>query len=167
MLNISEKQVNVSYTTFQLVALITLRILIGWHLLYEGLAKFVDPYWSSALYLMDSPSTFFVSIVNNPILLGIVDFLNIWGLILIGGCLIAGLLTRTMTIAGIILLFLYYISNPPFIGFVSPIPAEGNYLIVNKTLIELAAMVVLYLFPTGHKAGIDLLIHHWSNTSKI
>ena len=162
MVNISEKQTAVSYTTFQLVALITLRILIGWHLLYEGLVKFVDPYWSSALYLMDSPWSFFVSIVTNPMLLSIVDFINIWGLILIGGCLIAGLLTRTMTIAGIILLFIYYISNPPFIGLVSPVPAEGNYLIVNKTLIELAAMVVFYLFPTGRIAGIDLLIHRWN-----
>jgi len=151
-------QTAVSYSSSQFAALISLRILIGWHLLYEGLAKFVDPFWSSALYLMDSPWSFFVSIANHPLLLSIVDFLNIWGLILIGACIIAGLLTRPTTIAGIILLFLYYISNPPFIGVVSMMPAEGNYLIVNKTLIELAAMVVLYLFPTGHLAGLDLFI---------
>ncbi len=162
----AEKYANNEYTTTQLAALVTLRILIGWHFLYEGLTKLVDPYWSSALYLLDSQWSFFLSIVANPLLLSLVDFLNIWGLILIGACLIAGLLTRTMTIAGIFLLFLYYISNPPFIGLVSPIPAEGNYLIVNKTLIELVALFVLTVFPTGHHVGLDIFIFRLGKARK-
>ena len=35
----------------QVTALVTLRLFIGWHFLYEGLAKLVNPYWTSAEYL--------------------------------------------------------------------------------------------------------------------
>ena len=35
--------------------------------------------------------------------------------------------------------------------------AEGTYLIVNKTLVELAAVAVLIAFRTGEIAGLDLL----------
>ena len=42
------------WTRFQLGALVTLRMLIGWHFLYEGLAKMLNPYWTSAGYLAES-----------------------------------------------------------------------------------------------------------------
>ena len=38
----------------QLYGLVTLRVLIGWHFLYEGISKIINPYWSSAAYLLDS-----------------------------------------------------------------------------------------------------------------
>ena len=105
-------------------------------------------------------------LATNPFLLSIIDFINIWGLIVIGSSLIAGLFTRISTIAGMILLFLYYISNPSFIGFTSMMPMEGNYLIVNKTLIELAALFVLTVFPTGQYIGLDLFISRLGETRK-
>ena len=37
-------------------------------------------------------------------------------------------------------------------------PSEGSYLIVNKVLIELVALVVLLAFTTGRVVGIDRLI---------
>ena len=39
---------NETYTKWQLTVLVVLRILIGWHLLYEGIAKLLNPNWSSA-----------------------------------------------------------------------------------------------------------------------
>ena len=39
---------------YQLYGLVTLRVLIGWHFLYEGISKVINPYWSSAAYLLDS-----------------------------------------------------------------------------------------------------------------
>jgi thiosulfate dehydrogenase [quinone] large subunit len=150
-----------NYSTIQLTALIILRMLIGWHLLYEGISKLINPYWSSAGYLMESKwlfSGWFQSIVANPTALKIVDFLNEWGLIAIGLGLIAGVLTHVATIAGIVLLLLYYFANPPFVGMTYSMPTEGSYLIVNKTLIEAAALFVLALFPTGRKIGLDLFI---------
>jgi thiosulfate dehydrogenase [quinone] large subunit len=149
------------YSRGQLISLVILRILIGWHFLYEGLSKLINPYWSSAGYLLESKwlfSSVFHAILANPTLLKTVDMLNIWSLILIGIGLIAGLFTQTSTIAGIVLLVLYYFGNPPLVGLISALPKEGSYLIVNKTLIELAALVVLAIFPTGKLVGLDLFI---------
>jgi len=42
----------------QLYGLVTLRALIGWHFLYEGISKLINPYWSSAAYLLDSKWVF-------------------------------------------------------------------------------------------------------------
>jgi len=138
-----------------------MRMMIGWHLLYEGISKVINPYWSSAGYLMESKwifSGWFQSIVANPTALKIVDFLNEWGLIAIGFGLIAGVLTQVATIAGIVLLLLYYFANPPFVGLTYSMPTEGSYLIINKTLIEAAALFVLALFPTGKKIGLDVFL---------
>ena len=35
---------------YQFYGLVTLRFLIGWHFLYEGISKLLNPYWSSAAY---------------------------------------------------------------------------------------------------------------------
>ena len=150
-----------SYSTVQTTALVALRMMIGWHFLYEGLVKLFNPYWTAANYLADSKWLFsgiFHSIANNPGAMTVVDFLNVWGLILIGLGLLLGLFSRPVTIAGIVLLALYYLSNPPFLGLAYAMPTEGSYFIVNKVLIELAALVVLWLFPTGHLIGIDRLL---------
>lgn len=149
------------YTTAQLTGLVILRIFIGWHFLYEGLVKLMNPYWSSAGYLLEAKGIFSglaTSIVANSGLLRVVDLINKWGLILIGLGLIAGLLTRTSSIAGMVLLFFYYIFHPPFIGYTYETPVEGSYLIINKNLIEMCALFVLIIFPTGTIIGLDRLM---------
>ena len=75
-----------------------LRIIVGWHFLYEGISKLAMGNWSSYAYLMDSKWLFsglFHSIIANPTALAITDFLNIWGLILIGLGLFLGMFTTT------------------------------------------------------------------------
>jgi thiosulfate dehydrogenase [quinone] large subunit len=150
-----------SRTGFQTAALVTLRILVGWHFLYEGLAKLVNPYWTSAEYMNQAGWLFnglFHSLAASPNAVMVVDFLNMWGLTLIGAGLLVGLLTRTATVSGLVLLVLYYIVAPPFPGLQYAMPMEGSYLIVNKVLLEAAAMLVLVAFPTGHLYGLDALI---------
>lgn len=145
----------------QTIFLVTLRIFIGWHFLYEGLVKIFDNNWSSFEYLMDSKGIFsamFESMASNPGILKVVDFMNIWGLILIGSGLILGIFTRFSTICGIILLLFYYFSHPPFPGLEYIMSQEGNYFFVNKTLVETFALAVLYVFPTGHIIGLDRII---------
>jgi thiosulfate dehydrogenase [quinone] large subunit len=148
-------------TSSQWTALVALRMLIGWHFLYEGIVKVLNPNWTSAEYLSESQGVFawlFHWIVADPARLEAVDFLNQWGLVLIGLGLIAGLLTRYATLAGIVLLALYYLCNPPLPAYVYSMPAEGSYLIVNKVLIELSALCVLLVFPTGQVVGLDRLL---------
>ena len=45
--------------------------------------------------------------------------------------------------------------HPPVIGTVYAIPSEGNYLWVNKNLIELLALWVVLMFPTWKQVGLD------------
>jgi thiosulfate dehydrogenase [quinone] large subunit len=146
------------YTLSQLILLVLLRVSIGWHLLYEGVVKIVNPDWSSFGHLMDSKgifAEFFKSIATHQGMLRSVDYLNMYGLFLIGLGLMAGLFTQTSTICGIVLLSFYYLSHPALPGIQYIIPQEGSYLLVNKTLIEIMALCVLLVFPTGQRAGLD------------
>jgi thiosulfate dehydrogenase [quinone] large subunit len=150
-----------TYTKAQISWLVVLRVAIGWHFLYEGLVKLMNPNWSSVGYLLDSGGvfgSFFHGLAANPQTVMIMDQLNIWGLILVGLSLILGLLSRPAIIGGIILLSLYYLSHPPFAGIRYAAPTEGSYLIVNKNLVELFALAVLYVFPSSKHIGIDRLI---------
>jgi thiosulfate dehydrogenase (quinone) large subunit len=149
------------YSFTQILFLSLLRILIGWHLFYEGLAKLLNPSWSSESYLMDSGGIltgFFQSLATNPGIVNIVDFLNIWGLVLIGAALILGLMERPASIAGILLLSLYWLSHPPLLFHSYSMPVEGNYFIVDKNLIELVSLCIVFLFPTGSIFGLDVFI---------
>ncbi len=150
-----------NFSNRQLWALVILRVASGWHFLYEGISKLLNPNWSSLGYLMDSEGIFegmFHALAGNATALNIMDFMNVWGLILIGAALIVGLLTRTALISGIVLLAFYYLSHPAIIGVSYAIPSEGSYLWVNKNLIELFALWVLLAFPTWKSLGLDRFI---------
>ena len=152
---------NIVVNNIQLYGLVTLRVLIGWHILYEGLAKLINPYWSSAAYLLDSKwifSGWAESIVSDPTLLTISDYVNMWGLTLVGLCLVLGLYSRHAAIGGMVFILLYYLFAPPSLGLEYSRPGEGSYLIVNKNLIEACALFVLYTFPTSHLIGLDRLL---------
>lgn len=154
------------FNSLQTASLVVLRFLIGWHVLYEGLSKLLIPNWSSYGFLKESQwilAGFARYVLEHDQLLKVVDFLNTWGLIAIGLGLIFGLFTRTACYAGAFLLFLYYSTNPPLIGLEYSVPSEGNYLVVNKTLIESMALLVLALFPTSCTFGLD----RWAMQLKI
>ena len=149
------------YTKLQLSALVILRVLIGWHFLYEGCVKLLNENWTSAGFLSESKWIFapvFNFIVTHPAILKFVDVANTWGLIFIGLGLIVGCFARLASFSGAILLLMYYVANPPFIGFKYTAPSEGSYIIVNKNLIEMFALIVLTLFPTAIYVGVDRLI---------
>ena len=150
------------YSYYQLVSLSLLRILVGWHLLYEGMAKLANSNWTSAAYLLDSKWLFSGLaewMVTNPGLLSLVDTLNIWGLTLIGLSLMLGLLSRWGSIAGACLLVLYYLFHPPLVGLEYSKPPEGSYLLVDKNLVEACALFVLAMFPTSHITGLDRFLN--------
>lgn len=152
-----------SYTlkTSQLLALVACRVLIGWHFLYEGWVKVLNPDWSARIFLLDSQGMFkswFFWMGNTDGVLQTVDFLNQWGLVLIGLSLILGLFSRTAAIVGAAVLGLFYLSHPPLIGLEYMLPSEGSNLIVNKNLIEMFMLIVLALIPTSKYIGIDRLV---------
>jgi len=141
-----------------------LRILVGWHFLYEGIAKLVSPGWSAKMYLMSTQwifSDLFHQMAASPGIMKVVDFLNIWGLILIGLSLFAGLLVRWSSIAGAVLLLFYFVAYPPIPGYTFGTVTEGSYLWVNKTLIEFFILLVFAALPAGMSFGADRLIRRW------
>ncbi len=141
-----------------------LRILVGWHFLYEGIAKLMIPGWSSKGYLMGSKWLFadaFHQIAASAEVMKAVDFLNIWGLILIGLSLFIGLLTKWSSVAGAVLLLFYFMAYPPIPGYTFGTINEGSYLWVNKTLIELFILLVFAFLPEESFFGADRLLKRW------
>jgi uncharacterized membrane protein YphA (DoxX/SURF4 family) len=137
------------------------RILIGWLFLYEGVSKLFASGWTSAGYLMESHWVFsgvFHWMAETPAVLEIVDLINIWGLILIGFCLFLGIFTKMASLVGATLLTLYFLANPPFVGFIGAYTGEGHYLVVNKNLIMIATLVLIYFIPKNLFFGIDRLV---------
>jgi len=158
------------YTPLQTTILVLLRLLIGWHLLYEGFSKLLIPNWSSFGFLSESKwilTGFSRWIMTHHDVLSVVDFMNTWGLIAIGLGLIVGLFARLASVFGAVLLLTYYLNNPPLIGLEYTVPTEGNYLIVSKTLIESVALVALAVFPTSSVFGLDMFINrYWNRKNK-
>lgn len=158
-----------AYSSLQQAALVILRTLIGWHFLYEGYYKIMLPAWSSAgVPLAAWSSAGYLRAATGPLArlfqwliesgrVGWIDNAVKIGLLLIGLSLMLGLFTRAGCWGALILLSLFYLLSVPWAG--TPQPGnEGTYLIVNKTLIEGAAVVVLLAFRTGAIAGLDLLL---------
>lgn len=127
-----------------------LRLVTGWHFLYEGMIKLFSPGWSAAGYLEGSYgflSGFYHSLAANSTILGIVDFLNIWGLILIGAGLFLGIFINSASIAGMVILLLYYFAYPPF-GTHLNVNHEGHYWFIDRNLMEMIVLAIIYCFPS-------------------
>lgn len=147
-----------SYTKTQTILLVLFRYLIGWHILYEGIAKAINPQWSSLGFLQESQgvlSGLAQWIISNPDILSVTDFLNIWGLILIGAALLFGFFTKPAAMTGALLILIYYLNAVPVIGSQYTSSIDGNYLFVNKTLIESVGLCILAVFPTSGAFGFD------------
>ena len=138
----------IHYSKIQLFILIALRIVVGYHFLYEGLEKLFNPNWTSAGYLLGANWILidFFNYLATSSLLSLVDFINIWGQIIIGITLLIGLFSKYTAWAGALLLMFYYIVNPPFIT---------GQLFVNIILLELMAIIIIAVFPTSNIYGID------------
>jgi thiosulfate dehydrogenase (quinone) large subunit len=149
----------------QQFALVALRTLIGWHFLYEGYVKLLQPAWgrdghplaawSSAGYLKAASGPFadLFHALGTAAWVGRLDVGIAIVLIAVGFSLMLGLFTQGGCAGGMALLAVFYLSAMPS-GLPEP-HAEGTYLFVNKNLIELAATGVILAFRTGRIAGLD------------
>jgi thiosulfate dehydrogenase (quinone) large subunit len=146
----------------QMISIVVLRVLVGWHFLYEGLSKLTSAGWSASGYLRQARgplSSLFRWMAADPSVLATVNQLNMWGLTAIGLGLILGCFTRVASGGGLLVILLFYLCNPPFVGYFYSIPTEGSYLVVNKNLVEAAALVVILVTDSGRVAGLDRIIH--------
>jgi uncharacterized membrane protein YphA (DoxX/SURF4 family) len=140
------------------IFLMLLRIGIGWHFLYEGVSKALTPGWTSGGYLDASRwvlGDVFQWIAAHPAALQAVDLLNVCAQILIGLLLILGAFTRASAIAGIAFLLLYYVANPPLVGYDFGSRGSGSYLVVDLRVIEALGLAVLAALPALAIFGLD------------
>ncbi len=150
------------------VALVVLRTLIGWHFLYEGYYKLVLPAWSGAGaplpawsaggYLRGATGPLapaFHALAASSVAPWIDRAVPI-ALVLVGLSLVLGLFTRRGCQGAMLLLGSFYLAAVPLDG-VARAGAEGTYLLVNKTLVELVATWVVLTGRTETIAGLDVL----------
>jgi len=139
-------------------SVVFLRVLVGWHFLYEGVVKWYNPDWSAFGYLQSAQgplSGLFQALATDPILEP-VNTANKIVLTCVGISLILGVWERIGAVLGMGILLLYYFAHPPFPGL-EQISVEGNYWLVNKNLIEFAVILLLYRLPTGDRFGLPSL----------
>ncbi|MDF1572855.1 MAG: DoxX family protein [Bacteroidales bacterium] len=134
------------------LAITLVRAAIGWHFLYEGFSKLFMENWSAQGYLANAYgflSGFYHWMAESDALLTFIDFINVWGIILIGTALFIGAFTRISAAGGILFLLLYYFAYPPFGTSLFGSP-EGHFYIINRNLIE---ALVLTWFVIGNRPG--------------
>lgn len=127
-----------------------IRMAIGWHFLYEGCTKLLASGWSAGSFLNNSQgflAGFYHWLAVSPGRLALIDFMNVWGLVLIGVALSLGICIRLASLAGALLLALYYFAYPPF--GISLLAGENSVYLVNALFIEAAVL----LFFTCYKEG--------------
>ena len=137
----------------QKFSLLLLRVTIGWLFFYAGITKVLDSSWSAEGYLRSAKmfSGFYAYLIQ-PSVLPIINFLNEWGLTLIGVSLILGLLVRWSALLGALMMLLYYLPAADF-------PLVEHGYIVDEHIIYIAALLVLAFFRAGRSWGIDSRFH--------
>lgn len=124
----------------QKISLFLLRIGLGFFFFYAGFSKVIDPSWSAAGYISSAKNFVnFYEALLSPSILPIVNFLNVWGLTLLGLSLITGIFVRLSSILGIILMTLYYLALP------FPHPDTHSFIIDDHIILILALLVVINL----------------------
>ena len=128
----------------------TLRVALGWLFFYAGITKVFNPEWSARGYLMGAktlPQLY--SFLASPNMLPVTNFLNQWGLTIIGISLLVGFLVKYTAPAGALMMILYYF---PVLDF--PMAGEHSY-IVDEHIIYAAAFLVLWVTNAGTAWGVD------------
>ena len=126
------------------------RILLGWIFLYAGIVKVLDPTWSSGGYLKSAKTfTVLYAWFASPNIINITNWLNEWGLTLLGISLIFGVLVRLSSVLGALLMLLYYfpVLSFPYVG--------AHSFIVDEHIIYIVVLILMFSFRAGRIWGLD------------
>ncbi|HEY9584231.1 MAG TPA: DoxX family protein [Candidatus Paceibacterota bacterium] len=137
-------------TKFQKISLLLLRVSMGWLMLYAGITKVLDPNWSAAGYLQGA-KTFagFYQWLTQPNILPAINFINEWGLTLLGVSLILGIFVRLSSVFGTVLMMLYYF---PVLTF--PYISQHSF-IVDEHVIYALVLIFFAAIGAGRYYGLD------------
>ncbi len=126
------------------------RVVMGWMYFYAGITKVINPNFSAAGYLQGA-KTFagFYQWLLSPGILPIVNFVNEWGLTLLGVSLILGVGVRLSSVFGAVLMLLYYFPTLDF-----PYPNAHSY-IVDEHIIYAAMLLFFAAVRAGRAWGLE------------
>ncbi len=132
------------------LALTLLRLSLGWLFFYAGITKVINPAWSAAGYL-NTAKTFpeLYHWFASPGILPVTNFLNEWGLTLVGISLLLGVFVRWGAYAGALLMILYYF---PILQF--PYPSASAF-IVDQHIIFIAIFLYLTTLSPESIRGVE------------
>lgn len=127
-----------------------LRMALGWLFLYAGAVKVLDPEWSAQGYLK-SAKTFsaLYTWFAGPDILPVVNFINEWGLTLLGISLILGLCVRLSSFLGVALMAMYYF---PILSFPY---VDEHYFLIDTHVIFALVLLLLAQMRAGRVFGLD------------
>jgi len=138
---------------FQKVSILLMRLGLGWYFLYAGITKVLDPTWSAAGYISQTKIlTGLYEWFASPAILPVINFLNQWGLTLVGLALILGIWVRFSSIVAVFLMVMYYI---PVLDF--PLAGAHSY-IVDDHVLYILGFLILIAFKAGNYWGLDSLM---------
>jgi len=132
------------------ISIFILRIATGGLFIYDGLSKILAKVWSAAPTLLQAqflPELF--SWFADPARLDTINFLNEWGLLLIGIGLVLGLRVRLAALFGMLLMALYYIMT---LGIPLISPTE---FLFDRHIVYFCVFLVLYAADAGEFWGLD------------
>ena len=125
------------------VVLTILRVAVGLQFIMAGISKMGD--WSASGFLQNATGPFawwFQSMAGNPV----VDFMNVWGLTLIGLSMIIGLMVRPAAFFGAIMMTLYYLAD--FTG-------NTAYGFIDQHIILVLTFALFVSGGVSHVFGLD------------
>lgn len=137
-------------------SLVILRLLLGWHFLYAGLTKVLNPGWSAEGFLLHAIPE------GNPIpgvwttlandWLWLIDPLNGWGLTLVGLGLFLGAAVRWCAFWASLMMLFYWAASLPL----------ANTILIDDHIIYIVALFGLGALGAGRYYGVDEYVEEWS-----
>lgn len=149
-------------TKWAKISFLLLRLALGWVMLYAGITKVLNPEWTAAGYLKGAKTfTAFYQWLTQPNAMPVINFVNEWGLTLLGVSLILGIFVRISSVLGAALMILYYF---PVLAF--PMIGKNSY-IVDDHIIYALVLVFFAVVRGGRILGLDGPLGNWCKTLPI
>lgn len=129
--------------------LAALRIALGWLFIYAGITKVLAASWSAKGFLMGAKTfpAFYAWLASDGVL-PVVDFLNEWGLTLIGVSLILGAFVRLSSLLGALMMVMYWFPGLEF-------PRVDHGYLVDDHVVYALAMLYFAAAKAGRAYGLE------------
>lgn len=132
-----------------------LRIALGWLFFYAGITKVINPEWTATGYLGGAKTLkgFYGWLASQGVS-PIVDFINEWGLTLLGISLILGVFVRLSAPLGALMMILYWL---PILDGLRP---NTHAFIVDEHIVYALTLLLLAAARAGRHWGLDAKLLH-------